>query len=247
MQPYNEFAMFYDELTRNIDYYKRAEYIIDISKKHNHKLGKTLDLACGTGSLLIKLAEIGIDVLGVDQSFEMLSLAQMKAYNKGYNIMFLQQEMENLNLNFKIDTCICMLDSINHIIEKSKVQSVFNNIYSSLNNNGLFIFDVNTVYKNNKVLGNNTFVYDMPEVYCVWQNTLGEKNIVDIDLDFFSKEKNNLYSRSFEYFSERAYSNKNICNMLKNSGFKVLGTYKNLTFNSPKEKDEKVLYVAKKQ
>ena len=65
------------------------------------------------------------------------------------------------------------LDSINHLNNKSDVQSTFENVYNSLKYNGLFIFDANTVYKHNNVLPDNTFVFDEEDYYLVWDN---EKN-----------------------------------------------------------------------
>ena len=115
MDSYVSFADFYDGLTENVEYAKRCEYILDVFKKHNHKPELLLDLACGTGSLTVELAKNGIDVYGVDASQEMLCQAQSKAMEEDLQIFFLCQQMQNLELYGLIDTCVCTLDSINHL------------------------------------------------------------------------------------------------------------------------------------
>ena len=113
MPSYEMFADFYDSLTDNVEYEKRADYIVNVLEKNfNHDLGLTLDLACGTGTMTMLLKEKGIDVYGVDGSYDMLTVAQQKTMEKGLNILYLCQRMESLDLYGTIDTCICTLDSL---------------------------------------------------------------------------------------------------------------------------------------
>ena len=85
---YTAFADYYDALTRNVEYEKRADYLCRLWDSLGHDPGITLDLACGTGSLTLALAQRGIDVYGVDGSPEMLSVAQQKAVNAGRSLLF---------------------------------------------------------------------------------------------------------------------------------------------------------------
>ncbi len=66
MEGYSVFAQFYDALTANAEYPRRAEYILNLLCKLEHEPGLTLDLACGTGSLTLELQRRGIDIYGVD-------------------------------------------------------------------------------------------------------------------------------------------------------------------------------------
>lgn len=242
---YDVFADFYDSLTLNVDYKARADYIMKVFEKHNHNMGLTLDLACGTGNLTIELKKRGVDIYGIDGCQEMLSQALDKAYEEELGILFLCQQMENIDLYGTIDTCICTLDSINHITDIEKVQKAFDRVSLFMNKGGCFLFDVNTVYKHREILGNNTFVYDTDDVYCVWQNTLLENDVVNIDLDFF-EEKGGAYYRSEQHFSERAYSHQQLTEMLEKAGFSVEGVYGDMTMDSPKETEQRVIYLARK-
>ena len=247
MDSYISFADFYDGLTQNVEYSKRCDYILKIFKKLKHKTGVTLDLACGTGSLTFELAKKGVNVFGADASEDMLCQAQSKACEEELDVMFLCQKMQNLELLGTIDTCVCTLDSINHLTSKKAVQQTFNGVSRFMNKSGYFLFDVNTVYKHQTVLADNSFVYDTPEVFCVWQNTLLRNNIVQIDLDFFEKNEDNLYVRSSESFCERAYTHKEIVEMLEKAGFRLAEFYGDMTFDKPKADEQRVIYVAQKK
>jgi len=243
---YSSFARYYDSLTHNVNYPKRAGYICDLLKKLNHNAGLTLDLACGTGSLTIELAKRGIDIYGIDGSESMLSVAQQKAADNGLQLLFLCQQMQSIDLYGTVDTVVCALDSINHVINENDVQKTFERVSLFLNQGGYFIFDINTLYKHKYVLGNHTFVYDTDDVYCVWQNNFEAKsNRVGITLDFFGRE-GNAYYRSSEHFYERAYDTDLIVSMLSKAGLETVGLFDDLSFERPNDKTERMIVVAKK-
>ena len=249
MTNYGYFASFYDELTNNVRYEKTARYILSLAEHYNHDMGLTLDLACGTGSLTVLLKKMGVDIYGIDASAEMLSIAQEKALSQEiHGMLFLCQKMQNLDLFGTIDTCICTLDSINHITNSKELQKAFDKVSFFMNPKALFIFDVNTLYKHQSVLGDNTFVYDTENVYCVWQNTLlKDRRTVDISLDFFEKVKDNNYQRYHEHFREYAYTHEELCSMLRNAGFELLDVFEELTFDEPKENTQRNFYIARKR
>lgn len=248
MSGYHVFSRFYDNLTFNVDYEKRADYIQSVLSLFGHDAGLTLDLACGTGSLTTVLKRRGWDIFGIDGSQEMLSEAMDKAYDAGLSILYLCQPMERLDLYGTIDTCICTLDSLNHITSKAKLQAAFDRVALFMNPGGLFIFDVNTVYKHREILGNNTFVYDTDEVYCVWQNSLKENNTVDIELDLFERDGEDggeLYRRSTERFSERAYDADELKEMLSHAGFETLAVYVDMTTEPLRADSDRAVFVAR--
>ena len=203
----------------------------------------SLDLACGTGSLTVELKKRGVDIYGIDGSYDMLSQAMDKAYDAGLDMLFLCQQMENIDLYGTIDTCICTLDSLNHITEKRKLQQVFDRVALFMNAGGFFLFDVNTVYKHQHILENNTFVYDTGDVYCVWQNSLRENNIVSIGLDIFERE-GETYRRHSEHFNERAYGIGELREMLEKSGFTVRAVYNDMSTDPLSENADRAIFVA---
>lgn len=245
MSSYQTFAYLYDELTQNVEYEKRCDYIISFFEKNNIKSGTVLDLACGTGSMSIPLIESGYNIIGIDCSEDMLEIASERLSNKSNNFSLLKAKMQNFKLSKKIDACICCLDSINHLNNKSDVQSTFENVYNSLKYNGLFIFDANTVYKHNNVLADNTFVFDEEDYYIVWDNEKIDDRTVRILLDMFLYNGSS-YNRFSEEFCETSYTVEELSQMLKNSGFKNIKVYDELSLDKPKENSERIYFVCKK-
>lgn len=246
MSRYGSFAEYYDSLTSNVDYRKTAEYVSDILSENGINKGILLDLACGTGTMSLIMAQKGYDVIGVDNSLEMLGEAREKALEAGEDILFLCQDMCSIDLYGTVDCTVCLLDSLNHLESKEELLEAFKRVSLFTVSGGLFVFDVNTEYKHKYVLGDNTFVYDNDDVYCVWQNEYDdESKTVEIFLDFF-QEENGLYRRSSEYFAERAFSDSDIKNLLSEAGFTDIKAYGELRKTAPSDTEERVFYVARK-
>ena len=219
MSSYSFFAKYYDELTQNVEYSRRADYFSALLLSCGIESGTVLDLACGTGSLTVELSKRGYDMIGVDASGDMLCRAQNKAFESGVSPMFLCQRMQELDLYGTVDAAVCSLDSINHLTDEEDVRRTFERLRLFVAPGGVFIFDVNTVYKHKNVLGDNVFVYEYPDVFCVWQNSFnGQDNTVDIELDFFEKS-GETYKRRSENFSERAYEIDFLKSLLDKTGF----------------------------
>ena len=243
---YNSFSEYYDALMQNVGYKERCDYIMEVFERLGHDMGLSLDLACGTGSLTVELKKRGVDIYGIDASYDMLSHAREKAEENDVDILFLCQKMQSIDLYGTIDTCVCTLDSINHLTKETDVQKTFDRVSLFMNKGGYFLFDANTIYKHEKVLSDNTFVYDTDDVFCVWQNSLKENCVVDIELDFFERE-GKVYYRTEEKFSERAYSTEQMRIMLEKAGFEVVSLYGDMTFDAPKEDEQRIIYIAKKK
>ncbi len=247
MTGYSVFARYYDSLTANIDYKKRAEYFNSIIEKFRQTEGNILlDLACGTGSIAEEMAKIGYDVIGVDYSDEMLGIALDKKFESGLNIQYLCQDMRKLDLYGSMDVTVCALDSINHLGSLRDVKKVFQNVALFSEPNGLFIFDINTLYKHRNILADNTFTYETDKVFCVWENTLvPETDEVKMNLEFFELEENGMYSRSSDSFSEKAYSEESIEMLLNECGFEVLGKFGDDTMLPPACDSQRIVYAAR--
>lgn len=246
MTSYSKFAEYYDILTENIDYKKHAEYYNSLVSDFNGQKGILLDLACGTGSLSEEMARLGYDVIGVDLSQEMLSMAMDKKYDSGLPIQYLFQDMCELDMYGTLDIVICALDSLNHLPDIKSLKRAVERVSLFSNPDGLFIFDLNTEYKHREILSDNVFIYDTEKVYCVWENSYNaDDNSVDIDLTFFEKDSNG-YQRYEESFSENAYPIEAIDEILIESGFEIVAHYDYLTKQQPTATSEKITFIARK-
>jgi hypothetical protein len=169
-----------------------------------------------------------------------------KANENGLNILFLNQEMTELDLYGTINACVCTLDSINHLENFEEVKKAFEKVSLFLEKDGVFIFDVNTLYKHSEILADNIFVYDTEKVYCVWQNEK-KGDSVNISLDFFTENGDGSFNRTGEFFTETAYSLDRIENALKDSGFYVKNIFDGYTDKPVNEKTERAVFVCIKE
>lgn len=244
---YDIFFRFYDRLTDNVEYERRADYFCSLLSAGGKKKGILLDLGCGTGGISIEAAKKGYDVIGVDLSVGMLNEARQKAMRADVPLLLLNQSMDEIDLYGTVDFALCVLDGINHLDNAETVKRTFERVSLFMNPDGIFAFDVNTPYKHKEILGDNAFVYDLDDLYCVWQNSYNEANgSVDISLDFF-EEEDGAYYRSTEYITERSYPLEDISKWLEEAGFEVIGIYDDMTLDPVRPDSEKAVFSAKKK
>ena len=245
MEFYSSFALFYDDFIKDVDYKSRADYFNKIISSYIGEHGLLLDLACGTGTLSIELSKLGYEVIGVDASVEMLSLAREKAFEQNAEILFLNQRMEELDLYGTVDCCVCALDSLNHLTDIKLFEKAVALVSLYLNQGGIFIFDLNSEYKHNNILADNCFVFENEDKMVIWRNNTAG-NLTEITLDLFAKNKGNQWSRFSEEFSERAYSVSEVKEVIAKSGLELLAVYEGDTFSKPGEECERLIFVTRK-
>ncbi len=245
---YKDFAFIYDNLMDNVDYDKWVEYIEEIIKKENVNVKNILELACGTGNITIPFAKKNYDILGIDISEDMLSVAREKCINDGIEVIFLNQDMTELDFEiYNLDCVLCACDGFNYIVEDEDIQSIFDTVYELLKQKGVFIFDISSYNKLSNILGNNTFGENREDITYIWENYFDdESNMVEMDLAFFTRD-GEYYQKFEETHYQRAYKNDEIIQMLKNSGFEDVKAYKDFTFSNADEETERVFFVCKKQ
>ena len=248
MSGYDRFAAVYDQLTGNVGYAQRADYLFMLLKNAGADSGTLLDLACGTGSLTVEFCKKGFEVIAVDLSEDMLLSAREKLAPFGDKALILCQDMCELDLFGTVNCAVCSLDSINHLDNIKEVKTAFEKVSLFIEPGGVFVFDVNTLYKHSDVLADNTFVYECADAFLVWQNSLQENGrSVDIMLDIFTQNENGLYERESEDFTETAYSEDEIKEALLQAGFTDIEVFDDLSFDKPSETSQRVYFTAKKK
>ena len=253
---YMNFAAYYDALTQNVEYEKRAKrlhYLI-LQYIRTETDGTLLtDLACGSGSLSEELAKLGYDVIGVDNSPAMLSAAMEKKLRSGLPIQYLCQDMRELDMFGTIDVTVCTLDSLNHLPSIQDVQQVFDKVSLFAQPGGLFLFDMNTLYKHQKVLADKVFLYDLDAVFCAWENRLlPDGATVEEQLTFFEKDGDS-YFRSDEFITEIAYPVDVIGDAVRKAGLELVAAFDaDEGLDTPEQLSpvtdttERILFVARK-
>lgn len=242
---YNDFAYVYDRLINDVDYKEWADYYFKIFQRYglNPKLG--LDLGCGTGNLTLELANRGIEMTGVDLSEDMLMVAREKS--EGLDILYLNQDMTEFELYGTVDFVVSSLDCVNYITDKRDLLKVMKLVNNYLDPGGLFIFDINTRYKLESIIGDNTFILENDDCFCSWQNEYDKKRkLSDFYLTFFLKDGEE-YTRFDEQHTQRAYEIEEIKALIESSGMRLLKVYHDRSFENPKKNSERVFFVVQEQ
>lgn len=247
---YNSFfASVYDVFTDGVDYSARADYICSILKNNGIESGIILDAACGTGSISCRLLEKGYDVVANDISVAMLNIAREKLITFGDRAVLVCQDMCELDLFGTVNAAVCCLDSLNHLIEIEELADAFKSIGTFIEPGGIFIFDVNTLYKHRDILSDRTFIYeDEDDIFLAWQNSECDlDDVVQMFIDVFTKNEDGTYDRQTDYIIERAYSVETISELLCRNGFEILNVFGDMKTLPPEENEERIYFVAKKK
>jgi len=242
-ESYGGFAELYDEFMADVDYDGWCEYIGRIFARFGAAPELVLDLGCGTGNVSRRLKGMGLDVIGIDKSADMLAVAKAK----DPDILYIQQDIRAFELYGTVDACVSLCDVLNYCLTKSDLMRVFKLVHNYLNPGGLFIFDINTAYKYRRVLGNRLIARQNKRAAIIWDNRYYPKNrINEYRLTFFKKRDNGMFARFFERHLQRAHPPPLIHRLLKSTGFTVLGVYDEKTFRHPRARAQRVFFVARK-
>lgn len=248
MDAYTGFASVYDTFMDNIPYGEWSEYIKGLLASHGIREGILLDLGCGTGSLTELLSASGYDMIGVDNSGEMLQLAMEKRERSGHDILYLCQDMREFELYGTVAAVISVCDCLNYITDPADLVTVFKLVNNYLDPGGIFLFDLNTEYKYETLLGDATIAEDREDCSFIWENEYDRDEKLNVyDLAIFVREEEDLYRKYHETHVQRAYSPAEIQAALKEAGMEFLCAYDAFTTEPPKETSERIYVMARER
>ncbi len=246
---YSAIAGVYDKLNKEVDYSEWADFLEECFGRFCKESPEIiLDLACGTGRMTRELAARGYDMIGVDGSSDMLS----QAYSAGgEGILYLLQDMRELELYGTVGATVCCLDSLNYLIEDKDLRKVFSLVHNYSDPDALFIFDMNSTYKFENIYSDNSYILedegdDGAAIYCGWQNFYDrETGLCDFYLSVFTENEDGAYIRADEHQRERCYTLEEVKKALTDSGFELVGVYSGFGFEEVKENTERWYFVTR--
>ena len=241
---YNEFAYFYDEFNGEADYDALYAHIHAKLKEHGIHDGILADLGCGTGELTLMLTQAGYDMIGIDQSEEMLCVVRDKAEQLGLSgrLLLLRQDLLKLDLYGTIRGAVSTFDTFNHIPD---LDTAIANAGFFMEKGGVFLFDMNTPYKHRNVLGDNAFTFEEEDAACVWRNHYDAANRrveITVDIDYHETGEH-----FHEQFYEYTYDLDTIRTALEKHGFALESVCDGETFGPLTEDSQRYFFCAVKQ
>ena len=256
MEAYTSFAAVYDTFMDNVPYEEWGEYIHGMLCKYGVEDGIVLDLGCGTGTMTEILAGYGYDMIGVDNSEDMLELAMEKRIESGHDILYLLQDMREFELYGTVRAVVSVCDSVNYVTEPGELEEVFRLVNNYLDPRGIFLFDFNTDYKYREIMGDCTIAEDRGECSFIWDNYYYEnEQINEYDLTLFIQEKNpdetqsdqmpQLYRKYKETHYQRGYTLKEMQVLLEKAGLVFEAAYDVDSKEEPSDTSERICVIAR--
>ncbi len=269
MEAYTNFAQVYDELMDDTPYEEWCAFLMGIFRRYgvgdaagavassgneasviNSNLAQErntiLDLGCGTGTLTELLAREGYDMIGVDNAEEMLRIAMEKRERSGLDILYLLQDMRELELYGTVGAVVSVCDSLNYLLNEEDIVQTFDRVNNYLYPQGIFIFDFNTVYKYQTVIGDATIAENREDCSFIWENYYHEdEEINEYDLTVFVAE-NQLFRRFQEVHYQRGYRLSQMKALLERAGLEFLEAMDADTHGEVRQESERIYVVARK-
>ncbi|WP_421379991.1 class I SAM-dependent DNA methyltransferase [Bacillus salacetis] len=246
---YHQFAYIYDYLMKDVPYDSWVEFVGNQADRYSVKGKDLLDIGCGTGELSLRLVKGGYSVTGVDLSEDMLFMALEKAEKEGLDLPLFQQDMSELEGLGRFDIITIFCDSLNYLGTEEKVINTFKKVREHLSEQGLFLFDVHSIYKMSQIFLNETFTYNDDEVAYIWDCFPGESpNSVEHGLTFFVRDdETGQYERIDEIHHQRTFPVLTLKNWLNEAGFEVLEVTADFTEGKPADNSERIFFSCKRK
>lgn len=270
MEAYSDFARVYDIFMDETPYAQWCDLITELLKKYGadekisgKKIGgesirdknleqeknTILDLGCGTGTLTQLLAKKGYDMIGIDNSYEMLQAAIGKREKSGLDILYLMQDIREFELYGTVGAVISVCDTVNYLLDEEDILKTFRLVNNYLYPGGLFIFDFNTVYKYEVVIGDATIAENREDCSFIWENYYHpEEEINEYDLTLFVKNDNggkNSFGRFEETHYQRGYRIEQMKELVEKAGLEFVAAFDSDTNGGVTPESERIYVIAR--
>ena len=245
MEAYTGFAYVYDEYMDNIPYEEWEQYLSELLRENNINPGCTIaDLGCGTGTVTRMLDKEGYDILGIDLSEDMLTIASEKTYEAEQQILYSCQDMRDFELPYKVDALVSIGDSMNYITTNDDLCDVFKCVKKCLEDGGVFIFDLKTVHFFRDVLADNTYAENREDSAFIWDNYYdAESANNEYELAVFVRNEDGAFDRFEEQHYQHGFTENEVREAVTKAGLTIRNVYDAFTHNPPAANSERLYYV----
>ena len=248
MSAYESFAGVYDELMDDVPYDDWCAFLQNELALHGITDGLALELGCGTGKMMERLARAGYDMIGVDSSVDMLQIAMEHARELPYSLLYLLQDMREFELYGTVRAVVSICDSVNYITEPEDLIEVFRLVNNYLDPEGIFLFDFNTEHKYRDIIGERVIAEDREDVSFIWYNEYDEEEHLNyIDLSVFVQEEGDIFRKYQEQHVQRGYSLEEMKKLIAESGLVYLAAYDDYTKKPATDESERIVFVVREQ
>jgi len=241
MHNFNLYAKYYNLFYADKQYGHETDYIYKLIQNHLPHAEKILDLGCGTGGHALEYAKKGLNVVGMDRSKQMITLANsalQKNDKINQNIKFINDDARSFQLDDNFDVVTSLFHVMSYQVHNSDIINVLKTVKKHLKPGGIFIFDYwygpavlthRPEKRQKKIMDDDTEIIRkaVPKI-------ISEQNCVEVSYNIQIKE---LSSCSINEINElhkmRYFFLPELLNFFYQSGLKPLACYEWLTEKSP--------------
>jgi SAM-dependent methyltransferase len=234
---YEQFSRFYDLVMG--DRSSAANFTRSLIAHHKPEAKTVLEIACGTGAILGFLSD-AYEVTGLDHSRQMLALARKRLPH----IHFYRQSMTSFRIAKRFDAIVCVFDSINHLLNFAAWKKVFRQVALHLKDDGLFVFDVNTLGKLRRLSNGPVWSRQFDRDLVIVKVIGGRPGVFEWDVKIFEHQKEDKYKLTHETIKEIAPPYKRIVTSLRDR-FKQVKVI-DPGGSRPSDQSERLFFVCKR-
>jgi len=230
LQPLDLYAM----IEEYLDFKEEMEHLYNSIAEIIFAINPTsvIDIGCGQGDFCQILESNGISTLGVDLSEKQIEIAKSKEINA--------KCIDIRNCKETFDCATAIFDVVNYI-PKNNIKEFFTNTYNLLENNGYFIFDINSLYGFEEV-AQGALTIDIQDKFIAIDANFDD-DCLATDITLFTKETT-LYKKDYGTIKQYYYENKELKKILQSVGFKIENI---INFNLHSDEDfDKFIFVCKR-
>jgi SAM-dependent methyltransferase len=132
----------YYEIAFDMNRKQEVDFLVHAFRTYARRpVSTVLDIACGTGPHLIRLAERGYRMSGLDLSPENIEFLRERADAKGLEVALHVGDMTRFRLPRPVDAAICMQDSQGHLLTNEAILAHLRATARVIKKGGLYVFD----------------------------------------------------------------------------------------------------------
>ncbi len=270
MDSYSAFAYVYDSFMENVPYDKWKKNLIELLAKNGVSEGLVCELGCGTGQMTRRLSDAGFDMIGIDMSYDMLMEAMNAESEMALDdengddkdeehvdalyvdsdqadtpILYLCQDMRSFELYGTVAAIVSVCDSMNYLTSYDDLITVFELANNYLDPGGVFIFDMNTIFKYETLMADNVIAENGEDASFIWENDYDKEsrnNTYNLTL-YIKNEDDDYYERFEECHIQHAFSIDEVKAAADKAGMRYIDVLDTDTMGPVTETTERIYFI----
>lgn len=220
---YKVFSKLYDKFMEFSDYGAWEKQVEELIREGQPNGKRLLDIGCGTGELLLRMTK-NYQCDGMDLSEGMLKIAQRKLKHREVKLFL--GDMVEFDTGYKYDIMVSLFDTVNHMVSVEELESHLKSVSNSLNDGGVYIFDVVDREFMNEMFPGGVFVDNRKDITCIWEHEI-EEGIDYIDATYFLKNSKGSWDKLTESYSKKIFSEEELKKTITKTDLKLIKVIEN--------------------